>query len=120
MSLENSAIKPQVSYDAFVALDLRVGCVESCELLANARKPAYALIVDFGGDLGKLCSSAQITDLYKPEDLLKRQVIAVVNFPAKRIASFASQCLILGVPNERGEVVLLRPDHLVASGVRVF
>ena len=122
------AIKPRVSYASFASLDLRVGRVESCEPLANARKPAYALMVDFGEGLGKLRSSAQITDLYKPEDLLNRQVIAVVNFPDKRIASFSSQCLILGVPNENGEVVLLRPDSfansladsLVASGVRVF
>ena len=118
--LVNGSLKPGVSYDSFAALDLRVGRIESCEPLANARKPAYALTVDFGEGLGKLRSSAQITDLYKVEDLLERQVIAVVNFPSKRIASFVSECLILGVPNEKGEVVLLGADRPVASGVRVY
>ncbi len=118
--MPNPPAKPVTNYNNFIALDLRVGTIDSCEPLKSARKPAYVLVIDFGEPLGKLQSSAQITDLYSVDELLGRQVIAVVNFPAKRIASVSSECLVLGVPNSKSEVVLLQPDRRVTEGVSVF
>lgn len=115
-----AAIKDEVDFSAFSALDMRIGRVVSCQPLVEARKPAYVLTIDFGAPVGLLQSSAQITALYECENVVGSQVVAVVNFPAKRIASVESQCLVLGVPNEAGEVVLLRPESLVPEGVRVF
>jgi tRNA-binding protein len=104
--------------DEFHALDLRVGTVVSARRLRGARTPAYALSIDFG-PLGTRSSSAQITELYDPEDLVGIQVVAVVNFPPLRIAGFDSEVLVLAVPDGRGENVLLMPERPVPDGGRV-
>ncbi len=118
--MTNSPIKASVDFSTFEALDIRIGRVVACEALAEARKPAYVLTIDFGAPVGLLRSSAQITAVYACEDVVGCLVVAVVNFPSKRIASLESRCLVLGVPNEEGEVVLLRPERFVSEGVRVF
>lgn len=109
--------------DVFDRIDMRVGRVVSCEPFPEARKPSYKLTVDFG-PLGVRRTSAQLTVHYTPEDLIGRLVVAVVNFPPRRIAGFQSEVLVLGVPGEgvarQGSVVLLRPDLDVAPGARAF
>jgi tRNA-binding protein len=109
--------------DVFDRIDMRVGRVIACEPFPEARKPSYKLTVDFG-PLGIKRSSAQLTIHYTSEDLIGRLVIAVVNFPPRRIAGFQSEVLVLGVPGEgiarQGPVVLLKPDLDVAAGARVF
>jgi tRNA-binding protein len=105
--------------DAFEALDLRVGRVQRAERNEKARKPAFKLWIDFG-PLGVKQSSAQITDLYTPESLTGRLVIAAVNLGARNIAGFTSEVLVLGSPDERGRVVLLAPERDVPLGGRVF
>jgi tRNA-binding protein len=110
------AIDPR---DAFHTLDLRVGRITAAEALAGAKKPAYKLTVDFG-PLGLRGSSAQLTDLYRAEDLIGRLVIAAVNLGTRRIAGFTSEVLVLGVPDDDGRVVLLAPERSVPPGGRVF
>ena len=108
------------SLEDFHRLDIRVGTVVDAHPFPEARKPSIRLWVDFGGSLGIKRSSAQITVHYAPDRLIGRQVIAVVNFPPRRIAGFASEVLVLGVPDENGAVVLLRPDIRVPDGGRMF
>lgn len=105
-------------FDAFASLDIRVGKVVDVKDFPQARKPAYRLWIDFG-PLGVKTSSAQITTYYQPEDLLGRQVVAVTNFPPRQVATFQSQVLVLGVYDQRGGVVLLKPDHEVDPGDRI-
>jgi tRNA-binding protein len=105
---------------AFDRVDMRCGTIVDVEAFPEARKPAYKLTVDFGETLGRRRSSAQVVALYAPADLLGRQVLAVVNFPKKSIAGFQSEVLVLGVPDEHGNVVLLRPQSQVPNGVRVY
>ena len=105
--------------DQFRQIDMRVGRVLEAALLAGARKPAYHLTIDFG-PLGLKRSSAQLTALYRTESLVGRLVIAVVNFPARRVAGFESEVLVLGVPDETGAVVLLQPKRDCPLGGRVF
>ena len=112
-----TAIKDSVDFSTFSALDIRIGRVLTCAPLAEARTPAYVLTIDFGASVGVLQTSAQITALYRCEDVVGSQIVAVVNFPSKRIASVESRCLVLGVPNDKGEVVLLRPESPVEQGV---
>jgi tRNA-binding protein len=102
----------------FLALDVRVGTIVSAEPLRGARKRAYALSIDLG-PLGRLSSSAQITDLYDPDELVGLQVAAVVNLPPKRVAGFDSQVLVLAVDNGKSEHVLLIPERPVPDGTRV-
>ena len=109
-----------IEYSAFEAVDVRVGTIVNVEPFPQARVPAYKLAVDFGDTIGTKRSSAQITTLYTPEALLGKQVVAVVNFGPKRIAGFASEVLVLGVPDSEGRVVLLSPDRPVVNGVRMF
>ena len=111
--------KPKVSWDLFNKLDLRVGTVERAELFPEARRPAIKLWLNFGSELGVLKTSAQITDRYRPETLLGRQLVAVVNFPPKQIGPFMSECLVLGAVESSGAVVLLCTDSVVANGTRV-
>ncbi len=106
--------------DAFEMVDIRTGTVVAAEHFPEACRPAYKLTVDFGAHIGMKRSSAQLTLRYALDDLIGTQVIAVVNFPPKRIAGFASEVLILGVPDETGAVVLLRPDRMVPNGARLF
>jgi tRNA-binding protein len=108
------------SLEAFDVLDVRAGTILSVEALAGARKPAYRLRIDFGPEIGTKQSSAQITVHYRPEDLIGSQVLGVVNFPPKRIAGFTSEVLVLGVPDENGAVILIRPDKPSPNGAKLF
>lgn len=108
------------TYADFEKLDIRVGVIVGAEIFAEARKPAFKLKIDFGGDIGIKKSSAQITSHYTPEGLIGRQIMAVVNFPPRQIGPFMSEVLTLGVPDEKGNVVLLIPDKAVPIGGRMF
>ncbi len=109
-----------ISYDDFAKIDIRVGTIIAVDPFPEARKPAFKLTVDFGGDIGTRRSSAQITDHYTAETLVGRQILAVVNFPPKRIGPFTSEILCLGVPDADGAVVLVGPDQTVLNGGRLF
>ena len=110
----------EVTYADFAQLDIRIGQVTQAEPYPDARVPAIKLWVDFGGDLGVKKSSAQLTDYYTPEALVGTQVLAVVNFPPRQIGKVMSEILVLGVPDEAGKVVLMRPDQDVPIGGRLF
>jgi len=109
-----------ISYDDFAKVDIRVGRITRAEPYPEARKPALKLWIDFGGEIGEKRSSAQITRHYTIEGLIGRQVMAVVNFPPRQIGKVMSEVLVLGVPDETGEVVLLTPDQGVPLGGRMF
>ena len=111
---------PQISFDQFLAVDIRVGTVIAAEPFPQARKPALQLTVDFGAGLGTRKSSAQITQNYQPAALIGRQVAAVVNFAPRQIGKFMSEVLVLGFPDAQGNVVLFAPDHRVPDGARLF
>lgn len=103
-----------INFDDFTKVDLRVGTILEVEDFLEAKNPSYKLKIDFG-DLGIKQSSAQITTLYKKDELLNRQVVAVINFPKKQIANFLSECLVLGAVNGK-DVVLLNPENKVTNG----
>lgn len=107
-------------YDDFLKLDIRVGKIIDAEPLDGARKPAIKMRINFGPELGEKKSSAQITKYYDPGILIGRQVLAVVNFPPRQIGKFMSEVLVLGVPDSQNDVVLIRPDHDVPIGGRLF
>jgi tRNA-binding protein len=109
-----------ISHDDFTRVDIRAGTVVDAQPFPEARKPAIKLWVDFGAPLGVKTSSAQLTVHYTPDRLIGRQVLAVVNFPPRRIGPFPSEVLVLGLPDENGAVVLLRPDLKVPDGGRMF
>jgi tRNA-binding protein len=109
-----------ITYDDFTRVDIRVGVITRAEPFPEARKPAIRLWVDFGAEIGEKRSSAQITAHYKPEELIGRQVLAVVNFPPRQIGPVKSEVLVLGVPDAAGEVVLIGPGHNVPLGGRLF
>lgn len=109
-----------ISFDDFMKVDIRAGTITAAEPFPEARRPAYKLWVDLGPALGTRKSSAQITAHYTPETLVGRQVAAVVNFPPRQIGKFMSEILILGFPDEQGQVVLIQPDQAVANGARLF
>ena len=111
---------PAATMDDFDRLDIRVGTVRDAQPFPEARKPAIKLWIDFGPDLGVRQSSAQLTRHYQPETLVGRQVCAVVNFPPRQIGPFRSEVLTLGLPDPDGAVVLIRPDHAVPDGGRLF
>jgi tRNA-binding protein len=104
----------------FDRLDVRVGTVTDAKPFPEARKPAIRLWIDFGDEIGIKQSSAQITVHYKPDQLIGRQVCAVVNFPPRQIGPFLSEVLTLGLPDENGEVVLIKPDFKLPDGGRLF
>lgn len=108
-----------ITYDEFEQVEIRVGKVIKVEDFPQARKPAYKLWIDFG-ELGIKKSSAQITKLYQPGDLVNRQILAVTNFPPRQVANFISEVLVLGVVLDGGEVSLIQPDRIVPLGNRVL
>ncbi len=110
---------PEISWDDFQKVELRVGTIMEVEAFPEARRPAWKLTVDFGEELGVKRASAQITDLYAIEDLVGKQVVGVVNFPRKQIGPFMSECLVTGFVTGDGPVVLAVPDRKVANGLRL-
>lgn len=109
-----------IEWADFERVELRAGTIIEAEPFPEARRPAYRLRIDFGEELGVLKSSAQITALYDPSELVGRQVIAVVNFPPKQIGPMQSQCLVTGFPAEDGTVVLAQPERSVPNGARLL
>ena len=109
----------EITWSDFEKVEMRVGTIIGVEDFPEARRPAYKLQIDFGPEIGIRKSSAQITLRYQKEDLLHRQVIAVVNFPKKQIATFMSECLVLGAVGAENDIVLLQPDAKVENGLRI-
>ncbi|MCR9213826.1 MAG: tRNA-binding protein [Proteobacteria bacterium] len=112
-------MQEQITFDDFMKVDIRVGKVLEAEEFPEARKPAFKMRIDFGDDIGIRKSSAQITGLYKLEELVGRRVVAVVNFPPRQIGPFMSEVLVLGFHDENGHVSLTAPDHDVPIGARL-
>ena len=110
----------EISFDDFLKVDIRVGTIVRVEAFPEARSPSYKLFVDFGPDIGERKTAAQITEHYTPEDLVGKQVAAVINFPKKQIGKFMSEILVLGFPDDAGAVVLVEPNRKVANGGRLF
>jgi len=110
----------QITFDDFLKVDIRAGTILSAEVFKEARKPALKLVIDFGPEIGTRKSSAQITKHYVPDQLVGKQVVAVVNFPTRQIGPFMSEVLTLGVPDIDGEVVLLHPSLAVPNGGKMF
>ncbi|MCR9251727.1 MAG: tRNA-binding protein [bacterium] len=107
-----------ITWKDFEKVDIRVGTILTADIFKEARNPAYKLTIDFG-DLGVRKSSAQIAELYQPEDLINQQIIAVVNFPPKQIANLMSECLVMGVYGNEKDVILLNPERKVANGSKI-
>ena len=110
---------PEIGWDDFQKVELRIGTILEVEDFPEARKPAWKLTVDFGDEIGRRRASAQITDLYTSEKLVGKQVVGVVNFPPKQIGPFMSECLVTGFVQADGSVVLVVPDKPVANGLRL-
>ena len=109
---------PEIQWADFEKVDIRVGTIREVKDFPKAKKPAYQLVIDFG-PLGLRNSSAQITTLYKADELIGRQIVAVVNFPPRQIANFFSECLVLGIYTDKNEVVLLSPGKEVQNGWKI-
>jgi tRNA-binding protein len=108
-----------IDFDDFLKVDIRVGRVTRAEPYPEARKPAIKMWIDFGGEIGERRSSAQVTKHYTPEELVGKQVMGVVNFPPRQIGKFMSEVLVLGLPDENGDIVLIGPDDVVPIGGRL-
>ena len=115
-----ATLAPQIGFDDFLKVDIRVGTIVGAQPFPQARKPSLKLVIDFGPTIGRKKSSAQIARHYAPEALVGRQVMAVVNFPPRQIGPFMSEVLTLGVPDAEGEVVLLSPTLATPDGGRMF
>jgi tRNA-binding protein len=113
-------ISPQITYEDFTRIDVRVGTIVDAQPFPEARRPAIKLWIDLGAELGVKRTSAQITVHYDPGRLIGRQVAAVVNFPPRQIGKFLSEVLVLGFPDAAGEVVLVAPDLPVPNGGRLY
>ncbi|MEH6832852.1 MAG: tRNA-binding protein [Sulfitobacter sp.] len=109
----------EISFDDFMKVDVRTGRVIKAEPFPEARKPAIKMWIDFGEEIGVRKTSAQVTDHYTPEALIGRQIMAVVNFPPRQIGPFMSEVLVLGVPDESGAIVLVKPDQETPLGGRM-
>ena len=109
----------ELNWHEFEKVEMRVGTILEVNDFPEARKPAYQLYVDFGAAIGIRKTSAQITQRYKKDELLNRQIVAVVNFPKKQIGKFISECLVLGAVGEDGDVILLAPDFRIQNGLRI-
>lgn len=108
-----------LTWNEFERTDMRIGTIIEVNDFPEARKPAFQLTIDFGPEIGIRKSSAQITKRYQKEDLVNRQIVAVVNFPRKQIGKFMSECLVLGAVGEEGDVILLAPDFKIPNGLRI-
>jgi tRNA-binding protein len=109
----------ELTWAEFEKVEMRVGTILAVNDFPEARKSAYQLTVNFGSSIGIRKTSAQITKRYQKEDLLNRQIVAVVNFPKKQIGKFMSECLMLGAMGEQGDVILLAPDFIIENGLRI-
>ena len=109
----------QIQWDDFAKVQLCAGTIIAVEEFPEARRPAWKLTIDFGDEIGTRRSSAQITDLYSSEELIGKQIMAVVNFPKKQIGPFMSECLVTGMPREDGAIVLMTPDEAVPNGTQL-
>ena len=116
----DAPISDPIGFDDFLKVDIRVGTIVAVEDFPEARKPAFKLRIDFGGAIGEKKSSAQITEHYSLDELIGRQVAAVVNFPPRQIGPFMSEVLTLGFPDADGKVVLIGPNETVPNGGRLF
>lgn len=119
MQTNSTAPENFLSFEDFLKTEIRVGTIVEAQEFPEARKPAYKLVIDFGEAIGHKKTSAQITDHYKPEELIGKQVVAVVNFPPKQIGKFMSECLVLGAVAEDGSVVLLQTERTTQNGLRI-
>lgn len=108
-----------LTWSEFESVEMRVGTIMEINDFPEARKPAYQLTIDFGSEIGIRKTSAQITKRYQKENLLNRQIVAVVNFPKKQIGKFMSECLVLGAVGAEGDVILLAPDFKIENGLRI-
>ena len=109
----------ELTWTEFERVEMRVGTILEVHDFPEARKPAYQLTIDFGSEIGIRKTSAQITKRYQKEDLLNRQIVAVINFPKKQIGKFMSECLVLGAVGTEGDVILLAPDFKIENGLRI-
>lgn len=109
----------EISWKDFEKIDMRIGTILEVHDFPEAKVPAFQLLIDFGAEIGKMKSSAQITKRYPKSDLLNRQIVAVVNFPKKQIGKFMSECLVLGAVGAENDIVLLQPDFQIENGFRI-
>ena len=113
-------MKDPISYNEFIKIDIRVGTIISAELNDKLKKPSFILKIDFGDEIGIKKSSAQLTKNYKSEELINKQIAAVLNFPPKQIGNLKSEVLVLGFPDYSGEPILISPNKIVQNGGRLY